>query len=169
MKRIFSRFNLIFSPAALVLLTLCLLPEHAIACDHTDRPCFPPAVVGLVSGQSLRINLANMAQRGQNPVDVLAQVRLYDPQGRMIAQSEEVRIPFKHFRSLNFSRADLPFPGESATGRLPVLVEVEVRSILDIIVDLRNRHTVSASLEIIDSDGRTAIALLLPAVQKVRE
>ena len=121
----FTRSNLIVG-AALVLLTLCLLPVSASACDHSDGPkfsyCYPS--IGLVSGQSLRVNLANLSRlegREQNPVDIFAQVRLYDAQGRVVAESTEVGIPFKQFRSFNFNRSALPFPGEPGTGRLHVL------------------------------------------------
>lgn len=168
----FTRSNLIVG-AALVLLTLCLLPVSASACDHSDGPkfsyCYPS--IGLVSGQSLRVNLANLSRlegREQNPVDIFAQVRLYDAQGRVVAESAEMIIPFKQFRSFNFNRAALPFPGEPGTGRLQLLVEVEMRTSdpFTFARDTGASGLFPASLELVDSNGSTVV--LLPAIQRIR-
>ena len=166
MKGILTRFNPIVGTAALVLLTLCLLQTPALACDHRDGPRFPSPcwVLGLAPGQTLRVNLGNLIEsegRGQHPVEVFARVHLSDAQGRVIAQSADVKIPLKQFRTFNFNRAALSFPGEPGTGRLQMLVEVEVRSAdpYAFVRDGRATGLLPESLEIIDdSTGRTTVA-----------
>lgn len=161
MKSILIRFNLI-GAGALVLLTLCLMPAPAMACDHSDiQALCGYGNGGIVSGQSLRVNLANLIElegREHNPVEVFAQVRLYDDQGRVLAQSAEVRILYKRFRTFNFNRASLPFPGEQGTGRLQVRVEVEVRAAepFRLVREAAAKGLLPASFEIVDnSTGRT--------------
>ena len=173
MKSIFTRFNLIVGAAALVLLTLCLLQTPARACDHRDGPVISAyscgyGSIGLVHGQSLRVTLANLIElegREQNPVEVFARVRLYDAQGRVIAQSAELRIPLNQFRSFYFNRAALPFPGEPGTGRLQMRVGVEVPSTepYPLVRDARASGLLPTSLEIIDnSTGVTNVSSNTP-------
>jgi hypothetical protein len=75
---------------------------------------------GMVHGQTLRFSLLNpndpSQASGREPVR--AQVRLFDANGRQLAQSSVVAIPAGEFRSFDFNRDDLPLAGEPGTGRL---------------------------------------------------
>jgi hypothetical protein len=54
----------------------------------------------------------------------------FNTQGGVIAESAEVKIPLKEFRSFNFDRNDLHLAGEPGTGRVQVRVEVQYRLFL---------------------------------------
>lgn len=126
---------------------------------------------GLAHGQTLRFSVLNphepeRTERRSAPVR--ARVRLYDAQGNIIAQSEEVIIPPGQFRSFDFNRSEMPLAGEPGTGRLQVRAEIEISS--PTFVQADGRAVFPASLELVDnSTGRTALALLVPAVQAARE
>jgi hypothetical protein len=152
MKSIFTRFNLSVGLSALVLLTLYFVqpavrahePEAestflratttgvnpTLLSDHRDGPIFPfTGKPGrLERGQTLSVKLTNLIKvKGQGPVGIFARVRLSDPQGREIAQSEEVKIPLNGAHSFTFKRAAIRLPGEPGTGRLTILLNGRVR------------------------------------------
>ncbi len=152
MKSVIARFNLIVGLSALGLLTLCLVqlavrahepkPESTflratttganptVIADHRDGPLFPPSGLSarLEPRQTLSVKLTNLIKvKGEDPVAIFARVRLSDPQGGLITQSEEVKIPVRGSYSFTFKRAALRFPGERGTGRLPMLVNGWVR------------------------------------------
>ncbi|MGI8997976.1 MAG: hypothetical protein ACR2GW_15040 [Pyrinomonadaceae bacterium] len=131
--------------------------------------------VGLTHGQTLRVSVSNTVARldDRAPTETLSlnfvRFRLSDAQGNVIAQSGEIAIPPAQFRSFNFNRSELPFAGEPGTGRLQVRLQIEASFTAR--QPLRNAPNLSpASLELVDNNtGKTAVALLLPAVQAARE
>jgi hypothetical protein len=143
--------------APLALITIFFLHAQARGCDHRDGPVFATCgYLGLVPGQTLRLNAVNLIDaqgRGQNPIDVFARALLYDSSGRVIAQSPELTIPFKEFRSFNFNRDALGAPGEPGTGRLQVRVSLEERTSepYPFVRDARASGLLPASLEIIEN------------------
>jgi hypothetical protein len=137
------------------------------------------ATVGLVPGQTLRVNVPSPDSAGDINGDgradiITAAVTLFDATGGMIYQTPEAVIPAGGFHSFDIKRADLTAAGEPRTGRLEVRVELVLRA-------ARARGEAEGAqgnlnkvgqgvLQLIDNDsGKTTVALLLPAVQKVRE
>lgn len=156
MKSIFTRFNLIASSAALVLLTLCLLQTQAVGQGQAPGVTFEYLILRLAPGQTVRVTQANLIAsqgREQHPVEIFARVRLCDTQGAVIAESAEVRIPKEKFHSFNFNRGDLHVAGEPRTGRLQMCVRIEVRSAEPylFIRDAKATGLLPSSLEIVDS------------------
>ena len=142
----------IIRSAALALLALSIFELQILAENPLAGSVFAPsATPGVISqnddgvvllfsslpgaidrGQTLRVSLANLIRldgRDQNPVEVRAQVKLFDSQGRIIAQTGEVMVTTNQFRSFDFNRDRLPQPGEERSGRLQVRDELTVRCI----------------------------------------
>jgi hypothetical protein len=166
MSENFTRSKSVLRLAALALITAFFLQAQARGCDHSDSPIIVGCgYFGIAPGQTLRVNLANLIEaqgRGQKPVDVFARVRVYDAQGRVIAQSAELQIPLKEFRSFNFNRDALSVPGELGTGRLQMRVSLEERTSepYPFVRHARARGLLPASLEVIDnSTGMTTATL----------
>ena len=134
------------------------------------------AAVGLVPGQTLRITVFNpgeTAQSGESkPIQI--KVGLLNNRGELLYETAEADIPAGGFHSFDIRREDITAAGEPRTGRLQVRVElvIEVARGRDEGGDTSRGQTtvVQGTLELIDNDsGKTAIGLLLPAIQKVRE
>jgi hypothetical protein len=120
----------------------------------------PP--IGFIPGQTLRFSVRNpnAPARGSEPARV--QVRLYDAQGNVLAQSEEKAVPAGQFRSFDFNRDDLRLAGEPATGRL------QVRAGVGALVSVGGSSTwfdhAPVSMELIEnSTGKTEV-IETPAV-----
>lgn len=128
-----------------------------------------PGLVGLVWGQTMRLNFALRQDGGVRPVR--AQVRVSNGGTTILIRNHELD-PTSRFHSLDIGRGDLAVAGEPGTGRVQLWVEVE----LVLSADARLRaEDAAASLflptyELInDERGETAvIGLLLPAIQSVK-
>lgn len=123
---------------------------------YEDVPPTDTFHVGLVAGQSLRVNVAGPSE-GDLPF--LTQAILLDAQGNQIAQSEEVAIAAGAFASFVFNRNDLALAGEAGTRRLQVAAGYRLR-VEGCDSPCSGRESVSASLELVDeSTGRTTIMI----------
>lgn len=82
--------------------------------------------IGLVRGQTLRITVFDpnrLRATKTGAVLTRARIRLLLADGSVIRESPEFVIPEGGFHFVDFSRADLPVPGDSLTGRVQVLAE----------------------------------------------
>ena len=120
-----------------------------------------PALFGLSDGQTLRVHVTHM--KGDEGNQLLhARIRLQDSNGNLIAESSELVIPPGEFRSYDFPRNALPLTGEPGTGRVQMAANIFLK------FDPGKIDSVNATLELVDnSTGRTT-ALLLPAIQRIR-
>jgi hypothetical protein len=117
----FSRYHSLTWLAALALLALCWeqpqLRAQGISAFFLSAPS-----VGLLRDEALRFTLINPGapelQSGRE--GVRAKVKLFDAQGRVIAESAETTIPAGGFSSFNFKRNDIALAGDPATGELQV-------------------------------------------------
>src|SRR6185503_13582249 len=115
----------IFPLVALALLALSIFEPQILAEKPLANPApvpaaTTPAVVGqntdsvvllfsslpggIARGQTLRVSLANFIRldgRDQNPVEVRAQVKLFDARRHIIAQTGEVSVTKNQFRSFD--------------------------------------------------------------------
>ena len=120
-----------------------------------------PGLLGLAHGQSLRVNVAHLDQSGEHQ-QLRARVEFHDAIGNLIAQSGELVISPKGFGSYDLPRSALPLTGEPGTGRVQMAANIFLK------FDPGKFDAVAVTLELVDnSTGRTT-ALLLPAVQKLR-
>jgi len=120
------------------------------------------AGAGLVSGQTLRVNVASTSSPRQYRT-LRPRVMLNDANGNLLASSGELVILPGQFRSYDFPRSALP--GEDPTGRVQVSATIFLN---DDDMMIGRSDSVSVSLELVaESTGRT-IGLLLPAVQTIR-
>jgi len=120
------------------------------------------AGAGLVSGQTLRVNVAWTSSPRQYRT-LRPRVMLNDANGNLLASSGELVILPGQFRSYDFPRSALP--GEDPTGRVQVSATIFLN---DDDMMIGRSDSVSVSLELVaESTGRT-IGLLLPAVQTIR-
>jgi hypothetical protein len=107
-----------------VLLTCCFfrLPAGAESPAQTSDivKTGAPALLGLARGEELRYTAFNpgSAEGGGEPIGM--KMKLYDATGNVIAESAQVVIPPREFRSVDFKRDDLALAGEPRTGLLQV-------------------------------------------------
>jgi len=83
---------------------------------------------GFVRGETSRISVT--LQRLANPQQptVSARIQLLDTEGRVISQSDEIRVEPGQIRFWDAPRDLIPVPGESGTGRLQVRTRIVVRA-----------------------------------------
>ena len=115
-------------------------------------------LIGFVPGQTLRVTLFD--PRSSGPAYAPLRVKLFGPNGSLIAQSPELVIPPGTFRSFDFNRDMLRLPGELSTGRLQVRSRVEASTVdpSSSTADPGASGLLAASLELIDnSTGRTTL------------
>jgi hypothetical protein len=114
-------------------------------------------LMGIVRGQTLRATLSNPKSSGLDYVPL--RVKLFDADGTLIAQSQDLVIPPGEFRSFDFNRDALHLPGEPGTGRLQVRARLEVSAddSSSFTFDPEASRVLAASFELIDnSTGQTA-------------
>jgi len=164
--------------AALVAALLCYAPALAGAgltkAGAGTLVLTSGVVVGLLPGQTARLNVSNPGRPGGGDDSVQAHVKVFDGAGALLHQTDEADVRAGGFRSFDINRDDLARTGDPRTGRLEVRVELFVRAAPPR-PDGDNScagHTYvnQGVLQVIKNDsGETTVALLLPAVQKVRE
>jgi len=110
--------------ATIVLLTVLSFQlrtgAQTLAQDNTTTKTGATALVALAPGDTLRFTAFNPAPAGEVGEPISMQMRLYNEQGRVIANSTEVAIPPGEFRTISFKRNELPLAGEPGTGILQV-------------------------------------------------
>src|SRR5215510_399814 len=110
--------------ATIVLLTVLSFQlrtgAQTLAQDNTTTKTGATALVALAPEDTLRFTAFNPAPAGEVGEPISMQMRLYNEQGRVIANSTEVAIPPGEFRTISFKRDDLPLAGEPGTGILQV-------------------------------------------------
>ena len=83
-------------------------------------------IYGIIPGQSLLVHALNitdpLSREQAEPVSV--QVKSYDKDGGVIAESDTVQIPPRQFRTIRFKYEDLRTASEPATGRKQVRIRM---------------------------------------------
>jgi hypothetical protein len=121
-----------------------------------------PSLLGLANGQTLRASVAHPSRGGGGGL-FRAHIFIDDASGNLIAESGELVIPSAEFRSFDLPRSALSLTGEPGTGRVQMAANIFLK------FDPTISDSVSVTLELVDnSTGRTT-ALLLPAIQRIRE
>jgi hypothetical protein len=114
--------------------------------------------LGIIPGQTLRLTMFNSSELGspEGAEPILAQVKLFDAQGHLIAESSEVLIRAGEFHSFDFNRSTLPLAGEPGSSR------AQIRTLPLWSARASGRlgpEDIPASLEIVDNGtGRTTAA-----------
>lgn len=123
--------------------------------------------VGMANGQSLRATLTNLVPTVPDDSDpgISAQLTVFDEHGIVVAQTEELPIVHRAFRSFTIARSGISQLGDRETGRLEVFAKLKVfarnlgddraRSIND-----RAAEFLPASFEVINPEGATSVARL---------
>jgi len=84
----------------------------------------PLAPISFVDGERLSFTFINPNEEGSEPVRVVAYI--YDAPGRLISQTQPVKLgPGESYTAI-INRNDLPVPGEDMTGRLEVRASIQV-------------------------------------------
>jgi hypothetical protein len=152
---------------ALALLAFCFIQLPARTAQSstaiTAQPLHPnedeiipltlSVLAGLARGQTMRFTLFNPGEPDSQlspRTPLRAQVKLFDAEGRVIAESEEVAIPPGAFRSFDFNRRDIPLAGEAGTGRLQVRGTFRALERRD--VSEARGHQIPASVELVNND-----------------
>jgi hypothetical protein len=139
--------------ATIVLLTVLSFQLTAgaqpIAQDNTTTKTGVTALVALAPGDTLRFTAFNPAPAGEVGEPISMQMRLYDEQGRVIANIAEVTIPQGQFRTVSIKREELHLAGEPGTGILQVRTAPLWRFTSSIPVK------VTTSLEVMSAQGGT--------------
>jgi hypothetical protein len=135
--------------------------QHTRLIFATDQ-----GIYGFVPGQTARFSVANLSAPEQGGGPVRAQVKLYDAQGNVLAQSEEVELRPGQFRTFDFNRDDLLVAGEPGTGRLQVRPGIGI---------LKSRdggstwpNNIPASMELVDNRTGATIQMSPTLVWKLR-
>ncbi|HKR60383.1 MAG TPA: hypothetical protein VJS64_11670 [Pyrinomonadaceae bacterium] len=140
---------------AAVTIALCLFQASMVNASASDglsnTVSVAEVLIGFGHGQNLRITVQNSSegpdQRSEHVEPLRMQVRLSDQNGRVLAESAEVEIPPGEFRSVDFSRDDIPLAGE-ASGRLQVRATCNIK-----VREAGTRPQFKASLEVLNSAG----------------
>jgi len=101
-------------------------------------------LAGIVTGQTLRVTVF-----AQDPVGGL--IKIFDPRGNVIGQSQELVIPQGEFRSFDIPRSALPVGGEPGTGRAQIRVQPFF------LFGSTGVPRVLTSYEIVDDAGKTQV------------
>lgn len=182
----FTKFKSITRWAMLVLLALCLVQPQILA-QQSATPeleevtfIFHTTSWGMVRNQTARFTLFNLnaPESPNEPSEaVQVQVKLFDAEGRSVAESAEMTVPAGQFRSFDFDRGDIHLAGERRTGRLQLRAEVLFR--MEVQVNSNGSHSSpsidietyklkrlidkrSASMEVIDNLTGTTTATFKP-------
>jgi hypothetical protein len=130
--------------------------------DAASSFVLPSSGFGLARGQTLRANLVNASES-----PVRARFELVDADGRAHAVQTNIVIPSGTTRSIDVNRDALPITGEPGTGR------TQVRYRFFAVVDRSSSQddpSLLPSGQLLKTDtGQTQIALLVPAIQKIRD
>ena len=158
----------------LAVLTLCIyLPAARAQKTEQTRQITviqDMVVIGLVPGQSLRLNVLNFAD-DQNGGSMMGHVKVMDGTRVPLFETSEVEIEPDQFHSFEIKRSDISAPGDSRTGRVEVRIQLVLTGNAS---DMNVRARIDklpSQIELVDDDtGKTVVmGMLLPAIQKVRE
>ncbi|HEU0172638.1 MAG TPA: hypothetical protein VFV58_00115 [Blastocatellia bacterium] len=108
--------------------------------------------LGFAPGETARISvtLRRLANPGLPPIN--ARIQLLDTEGRMIAQSDEIKVEPGQIRFWDAPRNQIPVSGEPRTGRL----QVRARMVVMTSATDFDQESVMPTIEIIDGiTGRT--------------
>lgn len=113
-------------------------------------------LMGIPLGKKLRVTIFNPRSSGLEYLP--SRVKLFEANGYLIAQSDELVIPSGEFRSFDFNRDALPLLGEPGTNR----AQVRIKPFFNF--QSERLSPVLASFEIVDnSTGRTVMGVLYAA------
>ena len=115
-----TRINRMATIVLLTVLSFQLTTGAQPLAGDTTTKTGATALVALAPGDTLRFTAFNPAPAGEAGEPISMQMRLYNEQGRVIANSAEVAIPPGEFRTISFKRDELPLAGEPGTGILQV-------------------------------------------------
>ena len=87
---------------------------------------FASRPVGIIPGQSLRISVGNNAEPLGSPIVWTYEVR--NTGGVPLYESERIQVPPEEFRFSDVTREDLNTEGEPETGRVQMMVRVEIKA-----------------------------------------
>ncbi len=134
--------------------------------------------LSLAYGQTLRLNVAHQWVFGVE-LPTAAGFNAFLKFKDNLGEPTSVDVRHLNFRPgqtlvVDFNRDLITEPGDPGTGRLTVWLVVEYRAMLSPVVlgslwNGRNLPQFPATLQLVDNNNPSAIGLLLPAVQKVRE
>jgi hypothetical protein len=151
--------------AALMLVTYCFIQSTAGAQISAPPPertkVGTTALMGLARGDMLRFTAFHPESADEPREPISMQMKLFDAQGTVIAESPEVLIPAGEFRYVDFHRDDLPLAGDADTGL------AQVRTVPLWGCRARNRFYVTTSLEVFNSNpaaGRPRIFLTVESL-----
>ena len=121
--------------------------------------------VGIANGQSLRATLTNLLPTGpdeRDPVVISAQLTLFDEHYSVVAQTEELTIVHRAFRSFTIARSGISQLGDRETGRLEVFAQLKIfaRNLGDDRAQLINDRAAEflpATFEVTNPDGATSV------------
>ena len=111
-------------------------------------------LIGIGPDKTLRVSALNplAPADGREPASQIFQVTAMAPDGRVIAQSDEITLAPGEFHSVDFRRADLPLAGEPG-GRLQARVRVIWKK-------LQLMAEFPSSVELVDdSTGKTSVLI----------
>ena len=162
-----TRHNLI-SVMALALLVLCFAQIPAQAQEQTRQITViqDMVTVGLVPGQTLSITLSNPEDSG---APVSGHVRVFDSRGGLVFETPEAEIAPGEFHSFEIDRADIALPGDPRTGRFEVAARITTIRQVNLARSKARIDKLPTTIELIDNATGKTTAMLLPAIQKVRE
>jgi hypothetical protein len=151
----------------LALFTLCFYQLPVLAQEQTRQVTIIQdlVTVGLVPGQTLSITVSNP----EDSETCTCHVKVFDGRSGLVFQTAEVEIAPGEFHSFDIDRADISLPGDPRTGRFRAagrLVGIRHASVERIKARI---DKLPASIELVDNLTGKTTAMLLPAVQKVRE
>ena len=112
-----------------LLLVLALLPINQVSAQLWSALETVPSV-GLIASESLRLCFAfpESANRSERPSQAVGvRFRVFDAEGDVLAQSEEIAVRERQTRCWDVRRTALPRVGEPGTGRLQVRAIIEIR------------------------------------------
>lgn len=162
--------NLIIRLAALALFVLCFGHQLTGAQEPESQPStgrtaadefiafFHTNSWGMTRGQTTRIKVINPSEISERRI-IFVQVKLFDTDGNVIAESAEIAIAPGEFRSVDFSRDAIALVGEPGSGRLQMRAQVRYRAFF--LVDRSILRGLPLSLELIDSASGNTQAVWL--------
>jgi hypothetical protein len=164
-----TRLNLI-SMMGFALLALCFsqVPARAQEVEQTRQITIVQdmVVVGLVPGQTLSITLSNPEDSG---APVSGHVKILDAGRGLVFETPEVEIAPGEFHSFQIDRANIALPGDPRTGRFQVAARLTTIRQVNLARSRARIDKLPSTIELIDNATGKTTAMLLPAVQKVRE
>lgn len=118
-----------------------------------------------------KVDVSNPGDPDQGGPRMRGHIKVFDGNGGVLLESATVEIGAGEFHSFDVERSDILQPGEPRTGRIQLRIQIVIVTRVPDHGEAINARIdrLPTFVELIDTLSGKTMAMLLPAVQKVRD